>query len=116
MPTIKETFKLTASDSDVLAAPSRLAAIPRNGVMTIEVSITDADATNFGQITLQLPNGDIPFEDLDVPLGNSAADFSMHEDLKLAFTVQVDQGGHVLLQYTEAGAVTFCFMIVTLQF
>jgi len=116
MGTIKETFRLAASNADILAAPSRLSAIPANGVMTIEASITDADATNFGTLTLQLPGGDIPFEDLIIPIGFSTSDASMDADLQLTFTFTVGQGGHVLLSYTENGTVVFLFLIVTLQF
>ncbi len=116
MPTIKESFSLVASNADILSAPSRLAAVPSNGVLTIEVSSTDSDATNFGTITLQLPNGDIPFEDLIVPIGFSATDNSMDTDLQLLFSMPVSQGGHVLLSYTENGTVVGLYLLVTLVF
>ena len=35
---IKESFSLTVSNADILSAPSRLAAIPANGVLTLEMS------------------------------------------------------------------------------
>lgn len=116
MSIIMESFRLAASNSDILSAPSRLAAIPAQGVMTIQVSITHADVTNFGQITLQLPNGEIPFEDLDVPVGLRAADASMDTDLSLVFKFPVNQGGHVLFSYVEAGTVVLMFSLVTLEF
>ncbi len=116
MRTIKETFRLASSTADILAAPSRLAAIPRNGIMTIEASITDADFTNYGSLTLQLPDGDIPFEDLVIPIGVATADFSMHTDYEMLFQFTVGQGGHVLLAYTETGTVTMAGLICTLQF
>ncbi len=114
--TIKETFRLVASNADILAAPSRLAAIPANGLLNIEVSCTDADLTNFGRITLQPPGGMIPFEDLDIPIGFSTSDASMDSDLQLTFQMVATQGGHFLLSYTETGTVTICYIIATLTF
>ncbi len=114
---IKESFLLAASDADVLAAPSRLAAIPRNGILSIQASTTDCDATNFGQLTLQLPEGDIPFEDLHIPAnGISTADAVLDSDTQLFVTMQVMQGGHVGLAYTESGTVALCLIYVTLNF
>ncbi len=113
---IKESFLLVASDADVLAAPSRLAAIPRRGVLTIEASTTDFTSVNFGQLTLQLPEGDIPFENLHIPAnGLSTANLVMDSDTELLMTMDVNQGGHVLLAYTETGA-TNALIIVTLSF
>ncbi len=114
---IKESFLLAADDADVLAAPSRLAAIPRNGVLTIEASATDCDATNFGLVTLTLPEGDIPFQNLHVPAnGVSTADAVMDSDTQILITMGVQQGGHVLLAYDENGTVALCLLIITLSF
>ncbi len=116
MGIIKESFLLIGSNADILAAPSRLAAIPQPGILTIEASIEEAGAVNFGTITLQLPGGEIPFEDLLVPFnGFSATDAVMHIDTQLTFRIPVAQGGHVLYQYTEGGATSF-LTIVTLEF
>ncbi len=116
MGIIKESFHLLASNADILAAPSRLAAIPQNGILTIEVSSESNDASTNGLITLQLPGGEIPFEDLQVPFnGFATADSLLHSDTQLTFRVPVAQGGHVLYQYTEVG-VNVLFTIVTLEF
>lgn len=116
---IKESFLLGATDADILAAPSRLAAIPSAGVMTIEASCTDCDLTNNGTLTLQLPNGDTPFEDLHIPAvapQGSAVDgvLDTHSELKISFNVAA--GGHVGLAYTENGTVVTCIIMVTLTF
>ncbi len=114
---IKETFLLATDNADVLAAPSRLAAIPANGILTVEASSTDCDATNFGLLTLQLPGGDIPFENLHIPQnGQSTADAVMDSDTELLVTMGVPQGGHVGLNYDENGTVALCMIIVTLTF
>ncbi len=116
MPLIKESFSLVATDADILAAPSRLAAIPGQGSLTFEVSASDADLTNFGTLTLQLPDGSIPFEDLLIPFSGSSAEQQMDSLLQLSVTMSVPQGGHVLLSYTENGTVAFILIYATLTF
>lgn len=114
---IKESFSLTATNNDVLSAPSRLSALPSDGLLTLEIAATDADATNYGTVTLQLPDGDIPFEDLLVPYnGYSTADQTVHDDTELMVQMEVQQGGHVLLSYTENGTVAFCTIYATYEF
>lgn len=114
---IKESFFLTADDTDILAAPSRLAAIPHDGIMTIEAGATHNDGTNYGTLTLQLPDGEVPFEDLLVPYnGYSATDGLLHESTELLVSFDVAAGGHVGLAYDETGTVAACFIIVTLTF
>ncbi len=116
MGIIKESFRLTGSDADILAAPSRLAAIPRPGVLTIEATCDSSDGTNFGTITLQLPGGEIPFEDLLIPAnGFLTGEDVMHSDTQLTFRIPVAQGGHVLYQYTESGSAVL-LTFVTLEF
>lgn len=108
---------LTGSNADILSAPSRLAAIPANGQLIIEATCTDSEATNRALITLQLPNGDVPFEDLIVPInGFFSADNVMHNDTELIISMNVGQGGHVLFSYTEVGTVALAFFIITLSF
>ncbi len=117
MGMIKESFILTATDADILAAPSRLAAIPRDGILTIEASSTDCTTVNNGQLTLQLPDGIIPFEDLIIPAaGVEPTDSVLDIDTKFIITVPVVQGGHVGLGYLETGTVVSFFLHVTLTF
>ncbi len=116
MGIIKEAFSLAASDADILQAPSRLAAIPKAGVLNLEITARIADASNFWTITLQLPGGEIPFEDLIVPAnGFSTVNDIMHSDTQLTFRIPVAAGGHVLFQATETGA-SVLYTIVTLEF
>lgn len=117
MPLIKESYTLAATDADILAAPSRLAAMPGAGELIIEVSSTDCDVTNFGQLTLQMPDGEVPFENLLIPAnGYSTADQVIHDDTALQISLPVAQGGHVLVQYTETGTVAMVTLLFTLNF
>lgn len=116
MGILKESFFLTGSDADILAAPSRLTSIPKNALMTIEASINLSNATNNGTLTLQLPNGDVPFEDLLIPANAfSVADAVLHADTELIVKLQVLQGGHVGLAYIETGA-TNAIIYVSIEF
>jgi len=117
MGLIKESFQLVATDADILAAPSRLAAIPANGVVTIEVSCTDSDGINFGELTVQLPTGDIPLQGVTIPAsGLSTTDAVLDSDTQMTIVLEILKGGHLLIQYTENGTVVVCFLHVTLAF
>lgn len=111
---IKEGFQLTASNTDILAAPSRLAAIPYEGTLIVEVSCTDADGTNYGDLTVQLPDGSIPLENVPIPFSGNTGDGMLDNDTELMLEIPVRAGGHVLIDYTENGTVALCFMLVTL--
>lgn len=114
---IKESFALTATTADILAAPSRLAAMPGDGTLTIECSTTDSEGTNSGAITLQMPDGEVPFDSLIIPAnGYSTADSVLHDDTALQFAMPVSQGGHVLVTYTETGTVLMAFFMFTFDF
>ena len=114
---IKESFMLTGRDADILAAPSRLASIPRQGRLTIECSSTDCDATNYGALTLQTPDGDTPFEDLIIPYHAFATtDAVLHNATEVVISMTIAQGGHALLSYTENGTVAIFFLYCTLEF
>lgn len=116
---IKESYLLAADDADILSATngSRLVSIPSGGVLTIEASATDCDATNFGTLTLNPPGADNPFTNLHIPAnGLSTADAVMYDTTELMFQLIVEQGGHVGLSYDENGTVALALIIVTLQF
>lgn len=117
MPILKEAYQLVATTADILAAPSRLAAIPAAGSLTIEMSSTDCDATNYAKATLQLPDGSVPFEDLLIPYnGVSTTEGTMKNDTALVVQFGVQAGGHVLVSLTENGTVAGVLFIFTLTF
>lgn len=114
---IKESYTLAATTVDVLAAPSRLNAIPGDGVLTLEISTTDSDVSNNVKATLQLPDGSVPFEDLTIPAnGYSTADNVLHDDTAVQVSMQVEKGGHVLLSIEETGTVALTLIVATLEF
>lgn len=113
---ITETFRFVAADTDILKAPSRLAAIPVNGTLVIECSATKCDATNNAKLTLQDPAGDLPFEGIFIPANGYADDADvLHNDTELVITAVASQGGHFLLSIAVAGTLSV-LMKVTLEF
>jgi hypothetical protein len=112
---IKESFALTATNSDIFAAPSRLSSIPKNGLLLIEISALSATAAHQFTVTLQTPTGDVPFEDLIVPFGGEEGHYYMDSRTQLTFSIPAGQGGHFLFSCTETGATTL-FILATLTF
>ncbi len=116
MGLIKESFLLAADNADIFAAPSRLAAIPSDGVLSLEMSASQCSPTNHALVTLQLPGGDIPFENLHIPFSGNTTEQTMDNDLEMLIQVEVKAGGHVLLSYDEVGTVATMLVIATLTF
>jgi len=114
---IKESYLLSATTADILEAPSRLAAIPANGVMTLEFSATDCDPSNYATLTIQLPDGSNPVNDVHIPYnGVSGSHAAMYDECELAFKFGVSKGGHLLVSVTETGTVASILVIATLTY
>ncbi len=116
MALIQEVYRLNASNTDILAAPSRLSSIPRGGVLTLEYSASISNGSNFFTITAQTPEGDVPFESLLVPFnGYSATDEVLHTDTRLRYQFTASQGGHFLLSAEETGS-SILYLLASLVF
>lgn len=98
---IAETYRLAATDTDVLAAPSRLSSLPYDGVLVIEMQATVNDGTNQFAVTLQLPDGSTPLDNVIIPDG--AIDGALNDNDKYTIAVPASAGGHVLLSAVETG-------------
>ena len=116
MALIQEVHRLNASNTDILAAPSRLSAIPRGGVLTVEYSAVASDGSNYFAITCLTPEGDVPFEGLRVPYnGYSATQDTLHSDTRLRYQFTATQGGHFLLSAEETGS-SILYVLCSLVF
>lgn len=69
MPTIIETVFSKAGMTDVFKAPSRLAAIPYDGLLTFEITATTSTADDGVLVTIKLPDGSVPILSQQVPAG-----------------------------------------------
>ena len=102
MVPIIETFVLTATDTDLLNG-GRLNAIPYNGVLTIDVLADLSNATNHWDLTIQLPDGDVPIDGQQVLGSNPALDGVLDERQLQRYSYSARQGGHFTISLTETG-------------
>jgi hypothetical protein len=98
---IAEFYRLDATNTDVLASPSRLASIPYSGNLILEMIAQQSDGTNQFNVTVQLPNGDVPLDSFLLP--DSGVDGAFNANDKYTVAFPVSQGGHVTINCTESG-------------
>lgn len=99
---IYETATIVATDADILNG-TRLNAIPYNGKLTFQFQANVNTAAAKYSLTIQLPNGDVPVDNQDVPGTNPALDGVLDERQLLMFSFVATQGGHFNISLTETG-------------
>jgi len=99
---ILESGLIAATNTDVLSG-GRLNAIPYNGRLTLQFQANLADASNQYNVTIQLPNGDVPVDGQLVPGTTPTDDGVLDERQLLQMTFQAPQGGHFTVILTETG-------------
>lgn len=108
---IIESFVITADDADVLKAPSRLASIPEEGTLALEVSCTKSEAANHAELTVTLPDGENPVEGVRIPAnGYNDGDDVLHDDTEFSLQFPAFQGGHFGVQVDVTGTVSVIVM------
>jgi len=116
MAMIKEAYHIVSDNADVFASPSRLNTIPRAGLLTIEMSATVSDGSNYWLATMQTPEGATPFESLRVPFNGRSVDSDVLDDnMEMMFEFAAPQGGHFLLDVNEQGT-SAIYIVATLVF
>ena len=114
---IIETYQITGAGShtDILKAPSRLAAIPYNGSLTLEFSSTNLDMANSANLVIQLPSGEVPIDQQAILAnGYSETDDVIHNSTSEVYTFTATQGGHFLIDIGITGDITRVIMKATL--
>lgn len=93
-----------ATNADILQG-TRLQNAPSNGIMRFELSASDNNATNRYTASLQLPSGDTPLNEVQVPQGTITAGVAgvLDDRTSLIASFPVAQGGHPVLSCTETG-------------
>ncbi len=107
---IYESSLHVATNADLLASPSRLDAIPYNGKLTLRFIASACDASNFGQLTIQLPNGVTPVDN-QVVQACSPPQVADEREL-LQFSFSATQGGHYIVSWVETGTVILLFQAI----
>lgn len=91
-----------ATNADILSG-TRLNAMPRNGMLTLDFQCQFNDATNFFTVTIQMPNGDVPVDTQVVTGTNPALAGILDERQLTRFVFPATIGGHFNISLTENG-------------
>ena len=91
----------SASNSDILQG-TRLQTVPQGGYLTFELqALLNTQTDNFN-VSVQMPNGDTPLNDVRVSSGATGG--ALNNNDKMQITLPVAQGGHTVFSCSETGA------------
>lgn len=99
------------SNTDILQG-TRLQTVPSNGILLFELQASDNVAANHYTVSIELPSGDTPMNDVLVPAGATAGlagIIDSRENLLASF--RVGQGGHSTLSCIETGDAEFTWRV-----
>ena len=99
-----------ASNSDILQG-TRLQTVPAGGVLTFELQAELNDNTNFYTVSVQMPNGDTPLNNVRVPGCNPALAGVIDERQNLTVSFPITQGGHCVFSATETGTASLSWRV-----
>jgi len=91
-----------ATNADILQG-TRLQTVPAGGVLTFELQAQENSVTNNYTVSVQMPNGDTPLNNVRVPACNPALDGVIDERQNLTVSFPIMQGGHCVFSCTETG-------------
>lgn len=89
-----------ASNADILQG-TRLQTVPQGGYLTFELQASENSSLNFYSVSIQMPNGDTPLNDVRVTAGASTG--ALNNNDKMQITLPVAQGGHTVFSCVETG-------------
>jgi len=89
-----------ASNADILQG-TRLQTVPQGGYLTFELQASANSSINFQSVSIQMPNGDTPLNDVRVPNGETPD--ALNNNDKTQITLPVAQGGHTVFSCVETG-------------
>jgi len=93
----------TATNSDILQG-TRLQTVPAGGVLTFELQASENSGSNNFAVSVQMPNGDTPLNNVLIPGCNPALVGVIDERQNLTVSFPIMQGGHCVFSATETGA------------
>lgn len=99
---------LAATTSDILQG-TRLQTVPKNGILTFELSADVATAAAFYTATIQLPNGDTPLDGVIVPASGTVGMLDDRNKIQSSFAT--GQGGHATLSVIETGTALLIYRV-----
>jgi len=99
-----------ASNADILQG-TRLQTVPAGGVLTFELQANQATTGNNYTVSLQMPNGDTPLNQVLVPGCNPALEGVIDERQNLTCSFPIMQGGHCVFSCTETGSTSLTWRV-----
>ena len=91
-----------ASNADILQG-TRLQTVPAGGILTFELQANFNDASNNYTVSVQMPNGDTPLNNVRIP-GTTPVDTGIIDERQnLTVSFPITQGGHCVFSCTETG-------------
>ena len=103
---------VTASTTDLLNG-TRLSAIPYSGAtLTLQFIADNNDGTNAFDVTVQLPDGEVPVDTQRVPAQRDGKAGCLNSEDLLQMSFPAPQGGHFTIALTETGTAVCTYRIV----
>ena len=99
-----------ASNSDILQG-TRLQTVPAGGVLTFELQGYVNNPGNYNTVSVQMPNGDTPLNNVRAPGSNPALDGIIDERQNLTVSFPISQGGHCVFSCEEVGATVLSWRV-----
>jgi len=100
----------TASNADILQG-TRLQTVPAGGILTFELQARNNDATGNYAVSIQMPNGDTPLNNVRVPACNPVLEGVIDERQNLTVSFPITQGGHCVFSCTETGGTSLTWRV-----
>ena len=100
----------TGSNADILQG-TRLQTVPAGGVLTFELQSDLNDTSNNYTVSVQMPNGDTPLNNVRVA-GTAPTDTGIIDERQnLTVSFPIMQGGHCVFSCTETGAAVLAWRV-----
>jgi len=99
-----------ATNADILQG-TRLQTVPAGGVLTFELQASVATAAANNVVSIQMPNGDTPLNNVLVPGCNPSIEGVIDERQNLTVSFPIMQGGHCVFSVTETGATNLTWRV-----
>ena len=108
-PIILSSQEIT-SNADILQG-TRLQTVPAGGVLTFELQTQENSATNNYTVSVQMPNGDTPLNNVRIPGCNPGTEGVIDERQNLTVSFPIMQGGHCVFSCVETGATSLAWRV-----
>lgn len=100
----------SASNSDILQG-TRLQTVPAGGMLTFELQATLNDSSHNYTVSVQMPNGDTPLNNVRVP-GTTPVDTGIIDERQnLTVSFPIMQGGHCVFSCVETGDTSMAWRV-----